>query len=88
MVLPTLNTSEDAEHFAYEDNYWRMVCLQPLGQAWHARLVAVTRDVVLNGKDAGEQLIYQCHYMSKRLSQIMLHIKDLAARAGLWNIAQ
>lgn len=38
----------------YEDRHWRMICLNPLGQIWLTRVVAVLQAVSLQGAMSGK----------------------------------
>ncbi len=40
-----VNTSN--EESAYEDRHWRLICLQPIGESWVARVDSIAQQILM-----------------------------------------
>ena len=73
---------DDGETSVYEDNYWRMICLQPLGQTWPSRVEAIVDAVLQRGDIVGKlqqgkvacQIDYRCTHPQNAMQACALHL--------------
>ncbi len=56
--IPQVNTSN--EESAYEDRHWRLICLQPIGESWVARVDSIAQQILMQQGSHGKTSTALC----------------------------